>query len=157
MAHPLPDFLDTGLTHARKTWTRSDGIQKFSSTALLFPVQNLSHRHKIPSLSPRQGLQSSLQTATHQELKYHPDLHGKSDWSAVTLVAPPLCFSSSFLWKALRCTAKLLATWWQIGFDFTLLYRNSLVFSNQGHESIAANDVNRPTHGRLKKKKNKEV
>lgn len=38
-----------------------------------------------------------------------------------------------------------------------LLYQNSLVFSNQGHESVAANDVKRPTDGGLKKKEQGNV
>lgn len=39
----------------------------------------------------------------------------------------------------------------------TLLYQNSLVFSNQSHESVAANDVNRATDGGLKKKEQGNV
>lgn len=38
-----------------------------------------------------------------------------------------------------------------------LFYQNGFVFSNQGHESVAANDVNRPTDGGLKKKEQGNV
>lgn len=38
-----------------------------------------------------------------------------------------------------------------------LLHQNSLVFSNQGHESVAGNDVNRPADGGLKKKEQVNV
>lgn len=39
----------------------------------------------------------------------------------------------------------------------SLLHQNSLVFSNHGHESVTANDVNRSTDGGLKKKEQGNV